>query len=154
MSATILPEMPSVRPSRRLSIEARLAVLAAHGLTRLPPGSLEKILRVVISRGDRPKLHEVEQFRDAVTSVSTVCAGHGCLPRSVATTIVARMNGFAVSWVTGIRDAPFAAHAWVEVAGRPVSEPSEVSVFTRVLSAVPVYRRSSPTSGSEVLRNG
>lgn len=143
MSVTILPEMPTGRVGRRLAMQARCAVLAAHGLTCLPPHVLERVMRLVVTRTSEPAPAVVATYREAVVSVSSVCAGHGCLPRSVATALVARMHGYGVSWYTGVKDAPFRAHAWVSVADRPVREAPEVESFITVLSAVPSYRRSA-----------
>jgi hypothetical protein len=154
MSATILPEMPDGPVGRRLAVQARLAILAAHGLTRLPPGILERVMCKVVSRGEQPNPSVIARYRAAVVASSTICAGHGCLPRSVATALVARMNGYGVSWFTGIKDAPFTAHAWVAVDDHAVGEPAEVTAFATVLSAVPVYRPSSSPVGPFIQPRG
>lgn len=153
MSATILPEIPDGPVGRKPAIQARLAILVAHGLTRLPPGILESVMRRVVSRGKRPDPSTIVNYRAAVVRSSTICAGHGCLPRSVATALVARMNGYGVSWFTGIKDAPFTAHAWVAVDDHAVGEPAEVTAFAKVLSAVPEYSPSSRTEGEVALHD-
>lgn len=142
MSATVLPETPG-RVGQKLRIQARLAVLTAHVLTRLPPGILERAMTAVVAQGARPEPSVAGRYRSAVVSVSSICAGYGCLPRSVATALLARLNGHAVSWFTGIRDAPFAAHAWVTVGDVLVGEPADVATFAIVLSARPRYDSSS-----------
>ena len=45
-----------------------------------------------------------------------------CLVRSVATVVLLRAAGRPAEMVIGCRQLPFAAHAWVEVDGLPVSE--------------------------------
>lgn len=139
MSAPILPQAAGAAAPRRVRRLARAAVVAAHVMSRLPPALLEQVMGRVVSRGRRPDVSVVQQYRRAVVSVSTACAGEGCLPRSIATALVAGMNGEAVSWRTGVKDAPFTAHAWVEVDGRAVGEAAEVSTFSVVLSATPRY---------------
>lgn len=45
-----------------------------------------------------------------------------CLQRSAATTTLLRKNGISAEMVIGVRQCPFRAHAWVEVAGRTVND--------------------------------
>ncbi|MER5219410.1 lasso peptide biosynthesis B2 protein [Streptomyces flaveus] len=115
-------------------IAPRCAAGVARLLVRLPPARLQRVLRV-ISRGTRPAGYaEVARARQSVVSVSTRCAGLGCLQRSVATVLLCRARGKWADWCTGFRIQPFGAHAWVEVDGRPVDEPGELSVFRTVLA--------------------
>ena len=140
MSANILPEVPGSNLGVKLNTQARLAVLIAYMLARFPPIFLEKVMRLLLFKGHRPPLPVIVKYRAAVVSVSDTCAGHGCLPRSIATVIVARMNGYGIAWFTGVKDAPFTAHAWVEVAGSAVNELIPIGVFSKVLSAIPQYQ--------------
>ncbi|GAA1391660.1 hypothetical protein GCM10009639_21800 [Kitasatospora putterlickiae] len=115
-------------------IAPRLAAGVARLLVRLPPARLQRVLRV-LSRGTRPAGYaETARARQAVVSVSTRCAGLGCLQRSVATVLMCRARGRWADWCTGFRVQPFAAHAWVEIDGRPVDEPGEMGVFRTVLA--------------------
>ncbi len=45
-----------------------------------------------------------------------------CLQRSAVTVCLLRSHGIAAAMVTGAQQTPFAAHAWVEVAGCAVNE--------------------------------
>lgn len=45
-----------------------------------------------------------------------------CLQRSAATTTLLRKRGFSAQMVIGVRQCPFRAHAWVEVAGHTVND--------------------------------
>ncbi|WNI32570.1 lasso peptide biosynthesis B2 protein [Streptomyces sp. ITFR-6] len=124
----------SARLPLRRQLAPRCAAGAARLLVRLPPARLHRLLGV-ISRGSRPAGYaEVARARRSVVSVSTRCAGLGCLQRSVATVLMCRARGRWSDWCTGFRTQPFGAHAWVEADGRPVDEPGELSVFRTVLS--------------------
>ncbi|AIA02566.1 lasso peptide biosynthesis B2 protein [Streptomyces noursei] len=116
---------------------ARAAVAVARPLLLLPPARLSGILRRV-ARGARPAGHErTFRARQAVTTVSAVCAGReGCLPRSVATALLCRARGEWPTWCVGVRAAPpFGAHAWVTAEGRLVGEELPEDYF-RVLIRV------------------
>lgn len=122
------------RLSWRRQLVPRCAAGLARVLVRLPPARLQRALRV-IRRGARPASYrEAARARHAIVSVSTRCAGLGCLQRSVATALLCRLSGRWPDWCTGFRVQPFAAHAWVEAEGRPVGEPGAVSVFQTVLA--------------------
>jgi hypothetical protein len=127
---------------RSMSVCARMAVGLAFLICRASPGVLRRLLERVVRNGRRPPMYDALRYRAAVVSVSSVCAGEGCLPRSVATVLLARFHGYGLSWCTGIRDAPFAAHAWVEVDGQAVGEPGDIGTFRRMLTAVPKYARA------------
>lgn len=62
-------------------------------------------------------------MRADVMALSDICAGDGCVERSLATVIGCRMRGYGFPrWVAGVRAQPFRAHAWVEADGVPVDE--------------------------------
>ncbi len=127
--AEYAPRLPLYR-----QLGPRLAAGVARLLVKLPPARLARVLRV-ISWGARPAGYaETARARQSVVSVSTRCAGLGCLQRSVATALLCRARGRWADWCTGFRIQPFGAHAWVEVDGRPVDEPGELSVFRTVLA--------------------
>ncbi|MGH3821226.1 MAG: lasso peptide biosynthesis B2 protein [Pseudonocardiaceae bacterium] len=79
--------------------------------------------------------------RQAVVAVSVRCAGHGCLPRSIATALLCRAHGAWPTWHTGVRTLPFAAHAWIEAEGRPVDEPHTTTQMRPLITVAPNPRR-------------
>lgn len=120
--------------SWRRRATATLAAGLAGGLVRLPPRRLRQILTLA-SRGARPATEaEASAARRAVVTVNARCAGQGCLQRSVATVLLARLSGRWPDWCTGFRTRPFSGHAWVETDGRPVDEPAGLSEFTTVVA--------------------
>jgi hypothetical protein len=113
-----------------------LAVGLARVLAGQPPGRIRWLL-LRLRRGARPAtVAEARAARSAVVATSILCAGEGCLPRSLATTLLCRLRGTWPTWCTGVRTAPFTAHAWVAVAGEPVDEPYPAGYF-RLVMAVP-----------------
>lgn len=130
---------------RGYPVRARAAAGVALLLSRLPPATICRILTQVV-RGTRAATPaEVLEWRDAVNRVSTRCAGNGCLQRSIAVVLLARLSGAAPVWRTGFRPAPFAAHAWVAVGDTPIGEPAAVAHFRTVLEVVPRHRTSPVT---------
>ncbi|HEX2313999.1 MAG TPA: lasso peptide biosynthesis B2 protein [Thermomonospora sp.] len=131
-------ERPSGVP-RRQRIAARIAVGAAHVLALLPPRRLRVVLGV-LSRGAEPAGYaQAEAARTAVLAVSLACLGsRGCLPRSLAITVLCRMRGVWPTWCVGVRTRPpFGAHAWVEAAGRPVGEQVPDGYLAALISVPP-----------------
>jgi len=100
---------------------------------------MRALMQVVVRAGRRPTGRQVEHHRALVVAVSTLCAGEGCLPRSIATALLARSHGYGVTWCTGVRDRPFAAHAWVEIDGCPVGEMADLAGFRKMLLSAPGY---------------
>jgi hypothetical protein len=49
-----------------------------------------------------------------------------CLQRSAVTIYLLRSHGVRAEMVMGARKAPFMAHAWVEVDGKPINERKDV----------------------------
>ncbi|MEV5880680.1 lasso peptide biosynthesis B2 protein [Streptomyces sp. NPDC052101] len=118
-----------LRPALGCRLAARTAVIAARLLARQPPRRIRAVLGVV-RRGARPARYEQAlRARREVTAVSTLCAGRYCLQRSLATALLCRMRGRWPTWCSGVRTAPFAAHAWVEAEGRPVGEPDDTAAY-------------------------
>lgn len=133
---------PVAMPERqRLPLRPKVAALVAVGVARLVAGHPPRRIRSVLlrlRRGARPATPEQAlAARNAVTAVSLLCAGEGCLPRSLATAILCRMRGVWPTWCTGVRTAPFQAHAWVEVDGVPVGEPHEPGYYRTMISVPP-----------------
>jgi Transglutaminase-like superfamily len=126
--------------SRRVT--ARIAVGLAHLLKLLPPRHMRKVLTMV-RRGAKPADYATAKAaRDAVTSVSLACLGtKGCLPRSLATTLLCRMTGSWPTWCAGPSvHPPFTAHAWVQAEGRMVDEPFPDGYFARLITVPPLAR--------------
>jgi hypothetical protein len=120
--------------SPRQRVPALLAVGVAHLLARLSPRRIRAAL-YRLRRGARPATYEQAlAARNAVVAVSLLCAGEGCLQRSLATAVLCRMRGVWPTWCTGVRTAPFKAHAWVEVDGQPVGEPESAGYYRPIMS--------------------
>ncbi|TQF04923.1 lasso peptide biosynthesis B2 protein [Kitasatospora acidiphila] len=133
MSTPGVAEYAPRLPLRR-QLAPRCAAGAARLLVQLPPARLGRVLGA-LSRGSRPAGYaQAARARQSVVSVSTRCAGLGCLQRSVATALLCRARGRWPDWCTGFRVEPFGAHAWVEADGRPVDEPGGLTVFRTVLA--------------------
>jgi hypothetical protein len=133
MTTPVIAEQAESAPWHQ-QLGPRCAVAAARLLIVLPPARLHRVLRL-ISRGARPVPYaDALRARQSAVAVSTRCAGLGCLQRSVATALLCRARGTWADWCTGFRVQPFAAHAWVEVDGRPVGEPYDMSSFRTVLA--------------------
>ena len=136
---------PVAMPGRgRLPWRPRLAALAAVGAARVlaaqPPRRIRSVLHL-LRRGARPATAaQARAARRAVVTVSTLCAGEGCLPRSLATALLCRAGGTWPTWCTGVRTAPFAAHAWVEVAGEAIDEPHPAGYYRALITVPPVRR--------------
>jgi hypothetical protein len=69
-----------------------------------------------------------------------LCAGEGCLQRSLATALLCRLRGSWPTWCTGVRTMPFGAHAWVEADGVPVDEPDPPGHYRPVITVPPAAR--------------
>lgn len=103
---------------------AYAVIAAARLLASRPPARIRRVLRWV-RRGARPATYEeTKAARDRIVAVSLTCAAReGCLPRSLATVLLCRLQGRWPTWSVGVRRLPpFAAHAWVEAEGAMVDE--------------------------------
>ncbi|MFD7660579.1 lasso peptide biosynthesis B2 protein [Actinosynnema sp. NPDC059797] len=138
MSTPILPET-GASPGRVPALRARLAVLVAFVACAGSPRRLQRFLRLLARGARRPDPEDLLRWRQAVVSVSSRCAGEGCLPRSVATIVLARTFGCSATWKTGLRQDPFLAHAWVELDGVPIGEPESVRHFRTSLVVEPSF---------------
>ncbi|GAA2715351.1 lasso peptide biosynthesis B2 protein [Streptomyces luteosporeus] len=142
MSQSMAPAARSPVPLRD-----RPAALAATGAARLlvllRPRGIRRVLSFV-RRGAAPAtVEQALAARQAVVGVSARCAGEGCLQRSVATALLCRLRGVWPDWCTGVRTSPFRAHAWVEVAGRPVGEPHAAGYYHRLMIVAARPRRKA-----------
>jgi hypothetical protein len=117
----------TVERGGRLPIRQRPAALVAVGtasvLAHLPPRRIRAVLTLLRRRAAPATYLQVEDAHDAVLAVSGLYGGRYCLQRSLATTLLCRIRGVWPTWCTGVRTAPFVAHAWVEADGQPVGEP-------------------------------
>lgn len=123
--------------TRRLA--ARLVLCAAVLISLLPPRRIRSVLEAV-RRGAVPaSAAQAKTARDALCAVSLFCAGpRGCLPRSLGTALLCRLQGTWPTWCTGVRVVPpFTAHAWVEVDGHPVDEGVPDDYFSRLMTVAP-----------------
>ncbi|MFI6014085.1 lasso peptide biosynthesis B2 protein [Streptomyces sp. NPDC051243] len=122
------------RPGLGTRLTAHAAVIAARLLAHLPPRRIRAVLGQG-RRGARPaRYDEALRARREVTAVSTLCAGRYCLQRSLATTLLCRMRGHWPTWCSGVRTAPFGAHAWVEADGKPVGEPADTATYRPMIT--------------------
>ncbi|EIV90644.1 lasso peptide biosynthesis B2 protein [Frankia sp. QA3] len=139
MTAPTVLERPEVvlRPSRRLG--AMAAVGAARLLATQSPARIRRVL-ARLGAGAQPADYATAlAARQAVMAVSLTCRGaRGCVPRSIATTLLCRMTGSVPTWCVGVRTvAPFAAHAWVEAEGAIVGEPMPPGYLRALLAVGP-----------------
>ncbi|MGH2707881.1 MAG: lasso peptide biosynthesis B2 protein [Actinomycetota bacterium] len=136
--------------STRLAITARdrlplrrrvtplLAVGAARLLAHFPPRRIRAVLGLLRTGAAAATYARAKAARDAVVAVSVLCAGESCLQRSLAVVLLCRMRGVWPTWCTGIRTAPFCAHAWVEADGQPVGEAHPAGYFRPIIVVPPV----------------
>lgn len=128
---------PGPRPPLRRRIVVHLAVGAARIVARLRPAHIRRLLEL-LRRGAVPATaDQALAARADVVAVSVLCSGRYCLQRSIATALVCRLRGVWPTWCTGVRTPPFAAHAWVEVDGRPVGEPADTATYHHLVTVAP-----------------
>ncbi len=136
MSIPIGPEQ-STAISVLEQLRSRVAVALASVIIRMRPNLIQRTLKMLGTRSRPATYDQANRARAAACTVSSRCAGMGCVLRSVAAFIDCRMQGFTPDWCTGFRPAPFAAHAWIEVGGEPVGEPGALDSFITVLAVRP-----------------
>ena len=129
------------RDDIRLTWRRRLPALLAVGIARILARRSPRRIRAVLTRcraGARPAGYpDASAARHAVVAVSVLCAGEGCLQRSIATALLCRFGGSWPTWRVGVRVEPFGAHAWVEAEGRLVDEPYPPGSYRPILSVLP-----------------
>ncbi|MGK5543406.1 lasso peptide biosynthesis B2 protein [Streptomyces sp. URMC 127] len=131
---------PSAPPPWRRRIAARLVVTAARLIEALPPRRIRTTLTLLRTGAAPATAPQAQSARDAVVAVSLRCAGQGCLQRSIATALLCRLGGTWPTWCTGVRTAPFRAHAWVEADGVPIGETEPPGYYTPTLTVPPSRR--------------
>ncbi|XVS62685.1 lasso peptide biosynthesis B2 protein [Actinosynnema sp. CA-299493] len=133
--ATAITRTGGVGIARRLS--ATSAVYLARALAKLPPRRIRRVL-TALTRGARPAtLEEARAAHRSVLASSVMVAGDGCLPRSIAVALLCRLRGGWPTWRAGTRLHPFRAHAWVEVDGVPIGEPSDMGLWAPMITIAP-----------------
>jgi len=125
----------------RLPLRQRPAALVAVGagrvLAHLPPRRIRAVLTLLRRRAAPATYQQANDAQDAVLAVSVLCGGRYCLQRSLATTLLCRLRGVWPTWCTGVRTAPFVAHAWVEADGHPVGEPQGPGYYRPLITIPP-----------------
>jgi len=135
------PEAVSHRPGS-VPLPRRLLAYAVIAVARLLATRSPRQIKTVLGRlrtGARPATYEeAKAARDTIVAVSLTCAAReGCLPRSLATVLLCRLQGRWPTWCVGVRRLPpFGAHAWVEAEGAMVDEDYPPDYF-RPLFRVP-----------------
>lgn len=133
-----LPRGDRLPVGRRIAVH--LAVGAARVLARLPPARIRRTLELLRRGATAATPEEALAARQDVVAVSVFCSGRFCLQRSIATALVCRLRGTWPTWCTGVRTPPFAAHAWVEVGGRPIGEPTDTVTYRHLVTVPPENR--------------
>ena len=132
----------TVQRGSRLPLRQWPAALIAVGVGRMLAHLSPRRIRAVLTqlrRGAAPATYEqAKHAQEAVLAVSVRCRGRYCLQRSLATTLLCRIRGVWPTWCTGVRTAPFVAHAWVAVDSQPVGEPRR-SGYYRPLITIPPH---------------
>ncbi|MEU3567607.1 lasso peptide biosynthesis B2 protein [Kitasatospora sp. NPDC036755] len=137
------------RPPWHRRPAALAAIGAARLIERLPPARIRRVM-LALRRGARPADRpQAQAARQAVVALSMRCAGQGCLQRSIAAALLCRARGTWPTWRTGVRTAPFRAHAWIEAEGRPVDEPAEVTHYHPLITVPPQERPAGPAPARE-----
>ena len=137
----VLPYEPGVLGLRRRML-VRAVVVVARLLARCSPHRIERVLRAV-RRGARPAgTAQAATARRHTVMTSAFCSGPlGCLPRSIATALLCRLQGTWPTWRVGVRRyPPFGAHAWVEAEGAAVGEPYPDDFHLPLLTVAPEAR--------------
>lgn len=114
-----------------------LVLLIAHLVGRRSPRQIRRILTACAGHARPACYSEAAAARQEVVAVSIRCAGDGCVPRSIATALLCRLRGTWPTWHSGVRLAPFLAHAWVEAEGRPVDEPPTACQVRSLITVPP-----------------
>lgn len=123
----------------RVRVRVRLASAGAALLARCSVNRIHRTLLRLRSGAAPATSEQAVSMREAVMRVSLPCARpDGCLRRSVAVVLLARMYGSWATWCTGpTTRPPFMAHAWIEAEGRMVGEPVPEDQFCAVIRVRP-----------------
>ncbi|MGH3721845.1 MAG: lasso peptide biosynthesis B2 protein [Pseudonocardiaceae bacterium] len=116
---------------------ALIAVGAARVLAHLPPRRIRAVLTRLRRRAAPATYQQAKDAHDAILAVSVLYGGRYCLQRSLATALLCRIRGVWPTWCTGVRTAPFLAHAWVEAGGHLVGEPHGPGYYRPLIVIAP-----------------
>jgi hypothetical protein len=111
------------------------AVVVGLVMARFAPRRIRGIMQRA-SAGVRPATYaQAERHYRSVVAASPRCGGwQGCLPRSIAVSLLCRAEGTWPAWCTGVRvTPPFAAHAWLEADGLIVAEPGTPKAYQALM---------------------
>jgi Transglutaminase-like superfamily len=120
---------------------ALIAAGAARVLAHLPPRRIRAVLTRLRRRAAPATYQQAKDAYDAILAVSVLYGGRYCLQRSLATALLCRIRGVWPTWCTGVRTAPFVAHAWVEAGGQLVGESHDPGYY-RPLIVIPPERNA------------
>jgi hypothetical protein len=136
MSVTITLQRDRARRPVKLRLQTRLAVCVARLLTFCKPHLLRRILTRLSRGAAAADAAQVQAARDSVLAASLGLHGlRACLPRSLAITVLCRLQGRWPTWCVGVRTAPpFMAHAWVESGREMIGETGGYDSFARLIT--------------------
>lgn len=124
--------------ARRPSFSGTFAMIAATDLALRYLGFARSVAMIRRLAGDRPCAETapdvLETVMQRVISTSTFYPGRAeCLEQSLVAYVLLRRRGVPVQLRLGVQPYPFHAHAWIELNGRPISEPDDyISQFVPV----------------------
>lgn len=126
MSAPMALNAPQHRAGMGNRVLAGLCIWLATALLRLRFGRVLAVARWAKRRCARPATAtEAAGATAAVQVAARNRAGRvACLEQSLATVLMAALRLRSVDWCIGARLMPYASHAWIEVDGDPIGEPS------------------------------
>lgn len=123
----------TVQRGGKLPLRRRPAALVAVGagrmLAHLPPRRIRAVLTLLRRCAAPATYQQTKDAHNAILAVSVLCGGRYCLQRSLATTLLCRIRGVWPTWCTGVRTAPFIAHAWVQADGQLIGEPERPGYY-------------------------
>lgn len=127
MSSPMALPSPGVGPRPRHRCAGLLGFLLAVAVLRLPLKHGVAFVEMFKLRVTRPATMGEAQTRVAVAlrAARWFPGRAACLENSLAATLTCLLTGRSVDWCIGVRLMPYAAHAWIEVEGVPIGEPSE-----------------------------
>ncbi|RAL25714.1 lasso peptide biosynthesis B2 protein [Thermoflavimicrobium daqui] len=117
----------------------RAWVSLIHAIYLIKTRSLEQLEPLLNKRKSKCKdiwaIHEAEQaFYQIEKAKKFFFIRTACLEQSLALYLLATSKGKSVDWCVGVRLAPFASHAWIEIKGVPFKESETVEVYEKILT--------------------
>jgi hypothetical protein len=130
------PEEPASVPLRYRALTVVAFVLALV-LLQLPFRTSTKLVEALKGRVTNRDATVQEAFRQLTTAKFVTRRYPGrvaCLELSLTTVLAAALLGRRIDWCFGFATDPQRFHAWIEVGGTPVTEPTDDPIL-------PTYRR-------------